>query len=511
MSTYYGYVNRDQDKSVIDWAGVTKKISDDITQESKRRENLKFKLDQDQEKQLRKLDNYTQGLDKTGNQAAMEAAQGYRDFLMENHKLMKAGIMSVNDSKLVKENAKSTWKTLNAAFKGHQDAYKAKIEAGGEGNLLLAEKMAEMFDFQNRKIIPSKNGEAVFVNIDPDTGEIDMETAMPVSSLLNNQQQLWDTIDVQESASEAASKAAIFVKSPSSTMTISDARQNPEFVAWKENTTLAALDTPRRIASVLMDYLNVDSDEIKMVEDSKGIMQPKLTDDQIKKAKEAYGTALEISLGYSDSKTYIPRRVLSKTQTDTKNTIGIIDDFVVRGKYSGLKATLGQVASDIDLDGDILKVKLLDGRVKTVDLTRPQKDIGVEIAGIISPSIAGAYRNKGKGSLRSSVNPDVLISSIYTPISQKVNLSGSEIDSFNKALLPVADPLGGTKDRSDMQIKSAVTSVARKLNLDVNQVIVEDGVIKYGNTTLGNVGSVTGTEIAQKLEDQSRKKSELPQ
>jgi hypothetical protein len=248
-----------------------------------------------------------------------------------------------------------------------------------------------------------------------------------------------------------------------------------------------------------------------MVEDSKGIMQPKLTDDQIKKAKEAYGTALEISLGYSDSKTYRPRRVLSKTQTDTKNTIGIIDDFVVRGKYSGLKATLGQVASDIDLDGDILKVKLLDGRVKTVDLTRPQKDIGVEIAGIISPSIAGAYRNKGKGSLRSSVNPDVLISSIYTPISQKVNLSGSEIDSFNKALLPVADPLGGTKDRSDMQIKSAVTSVARKLNLDVNQVIVEDGVIKYGNTTLGNVGSVTGTEIAQKLEDQSRKKSELPQ
>ena len=312
MSTYYGYINRDQDKSVIDWAGVTKKISDDITQESKRRENLKFKLDQDQEKQLRKLDTVIQGIDKSANQAALEAAQGYRSFLMENHRLMKNGIMSVNDSKLVKENAKSTWKTLNAAFKGHQDAYKAKIDAGGEGNILLAEEMSKMFDFQNKKIIPSKNGEAVFVNIDPDTGKIDMDTAMPVSSLLSNQLQLWDTIDVQESASEAASKAAIFVKSPSSTRTISDARQNPEFVAWKENTTLAALDTPRRIASVLMDYLNVDSDEIEMVKDSKGVMQPKLTDDQIKKAKDAYGTALEIGLGYSDSKDYVPPRTTSR-------------------------------------------------------------------------------------------------------------------------------------------------------------------------------------------------------
>ena len=33
MGTYYGYVNRDQDKSIIDWAGITKKISDDILAE----------------------------------------------------------------------------------------------------------------------------------------------------------------------------------------------------------------------------------------------------------------------------------------------------------------------------------------------------------------------------------------------------------------------------------------------------------------------------------------------
>ena len=331
MGTYYGYTNRDQDKSVIDWAGVTKTISDDLIATDQSRKKQKFELQKTQDEQLRKLDEYTQGLDKSANTAAMQAAQGYRDFLMENHKLMKAGLISVNDSKLVKSNSKATWATLNTAFKGHQDAYKAKVDAGGEGNLLLAERMSEMFDFQNKKIIPSKNGEAVFVNIDPKTGKIDMDTALPVSGLLNNQQRMWDTIDVQASASKAAAAASIYKYSPSSTRTIEDIRENKDFADWKKNTILAALDTPQRQASVLMDYVGVDSDDIKMVEDGQGVLQPELTPEQLQAAKDAYGSALEIGLGYSETVDYVApiretasersSRSGKKTKEATFNTI----------------------------------------------------------------------------------------------------------------------------------------------------------------------------------------------
>lgn len=507
MGTYYGYVNRDQDKSVIDWAGITKKISDDILTEKNSREARRFELDKTQNEQLRKLDEYTQGIDKNANQAAMEAAQGYRDFLMENHKLMKAGLVSVNDSKIIKENAKSTWSTLNKTFKGHQDAIQAKIDQGGAGNLLLAEKMSSAFDFQNKKIVPSRNGEAVFVNIDPKTGKMDMETAMPVSGLLNNQQRMWDTIDVQESASKAADAASIYKYSPTSTRTIEDIRENKDFNDWKKNTILAALDTPQRQASVLMDYLGVDPDDIKMVEDSQGILQPELTPEQLDAAKEAYGSALEIGLGYEETKQYVAPTAQSGRLQEEANVVKIIDDFVVRGQYSGLKSTLGQVASNVTLDEEnkTLTVELLDGLVKTIDLTRPQRDIGVEIAGIINPKTAGAYRNKGRGSLKLDVNQKALDSAIYTPISQKVSLSGSEIDAFNTALSPVAgrDAFGETvyASRPDLEVKSAVTAVARKLKLNPNQVTVTGGVMMYGDTQLGAIGTVTGTEVAQKLEN----------
>jgi hypothetical protein len=335
---------------------------------------------------------------------------------------------------------------------------------------------------------------------------MDMETAMPVSGLLNNQQRMWDTIDVQESASKAADAASIYKYSPTSTVTIKDIRENKDFKDWKKNTILAALDTPQRQASVLMDYLGVDPDDIKMVEDSQGILQPELTTEQLDAAKEAYGSALEIGLGYEKTKQYVAPTAQSGRLQEEANIVKIIDDFVVRGQYSGLKSTLGQVASNVKLDEEnkTLTVELLDGLVKTIDLTRPQRDIGVEIAGIINPKTAGTYRNKGRGSLKLDVNQKALDSAIYTPISQKVSLSGSEIDTFNKQLSPVAgkDAFGETVygSRPDVEVKSAVTAVARKLNLDPNQVTVTDGVMMYADKELGTIGTVTGTEVAQKLE-----------
>ena len=342
MGTYYGYTNRDQDKSVIDWAGITKTISDDLIATDQSRKAERFELQKAQDEQLRGLDDFTQGKDKTANQAAMQAAQGYRDFLMENHKLMKAGLISVNDSKLVKSNSKATWATLNTAFKGHQDAYQAKIDAGGDGNLLLAEQMSKIFDFENKKIVPLPDGTAVFVKVDPKTGKIDMDTAQTPTAIMNMQMQEWPTIDVQKSASEVAQAAAIWKKAPNSTTTVEDVRENPEFAAWKKNSTSAALDSDRRIASVLMDYLNYETTEDKdlasgdprmvlMVKDKNGIPQPEFSEGQKGKAEEAYGSALEIALGYKETIQYIApiretasersSRSGKKTKEATFNTI----------------------------------------------------------------------------------------------------------------------------------------------------------------------------------------------
>ena len=99
----YGYQERDLDKSVIDWSGLTKTISDNLFKEAQRRE------------ELQKLNEYEQGLDPSANKWAMEMAQQAREFKMQNHKIMKAGLRSVNDSKLVSQNVMDRWTVLNGA------------------------------------------------------------------------------------------------------------------------------------------------------------------------------------------------------------------------------------------------------------------------------------------------------------------------------------------------------------------------------------------------------------
>jgi hypothetical protein len=518
MGTYYGYVNRDQDKSIIDWAGITKKISDDILAEKNSREARRFELDKTQNEQLRKLDEYTQGIDKTANQAAMEAAQGYRDFLMENHKLMKAGLVSVNDSKIVKENAKSTWGTLNKAFKGHQDAIQAKVDQGGAGNLLLAEKMSTAFDFQNKKIVPSRNGEAVFVNIDPKTGKMDMETAMPVSGLLNNQQRMWDTIDVQESASKAADAAAIWKKSPTSTLSIKDVRQNPEFAAWKENSIKAALDTPQRTASVLMDYAGVDPDDIKMVEDSQGILQPELTPEQIKAAKDAYGSALEIGLGYEET----------KTEARAPNAAEISVGRGKKDKEAQFRVILAA------LQGDEAKYKTMfdpmDQALVTMDpvtgeMTISGKDpinvskdqsisqVGGRIAAQMGLSAEEFTEFINKQNLENPmVSQNVVGFDTFDTTRAKAYVTEDNISKLNKAL--IFETGIGEIDKTNLEgrrnsFRRSVTEIAGPARVNVE--VLDDDTVIVGDITIPN-GITKPKEVLEAIEASKKpKKKKLPQ
>ena len=54
----YGYKARELDKTVIDWASVTKSISDNLSTEKKRREGLKLKLEEQHAEQLQKVDEF---------------------------------------------------------------------------------------------------------------------------------------------------------------------------------------------------------------------------------------------------------------------------------------------------------------------------------------------------------------------------------------------------------------------------------------------------------------------
>lgn len=323
----YGYKRSTTEQlqnSVIDWAGITKNVSDRIIKEQDRRENLKAELETTYNNQLDALNDYQQGLDVEANAFMMQQVQNHKAFLKQNHDLMKAGLRSVNDNKLIQTNVSNTWKRLNSAMKGHQEAFKKFSESGKTGDLALAEFLADSINVKDKQIYLSETGEGYLAAVD-DKGVIDKSSLQAIRSIEQVQASEWDSIDVNAAVLKDANGAAVWKRAITSTTDIEDVRQNPEFKEWKENTITKSLNNDQRIFSVLTDYMGydytynpdeVDENTVLLKKDkNNGFPTPELTPEQKQKARDAYGNALEMALGRKEDKQYV-----APTQTDYKRS-----------------------------------------------------------------------------------------------------------------------------------------------------------------------------------------------
>ena len=323
----YGYKRSTTEQlqnSVIDWAGITKNVSDRIIKETERRDNLKAELETTYNNQLDALNDYQQGLDVEANAFMMQQVQNHKAFLKQNHDLMKAGLRSVNDNKLIQTNVKNTWSRLNSAMKGHQEAFKKFSESGKTGDMALAEFLADSINVKDKQIYLSENGEGYLAAVD-DKGVIDKSSLQAIRSIEQVQASEWDSIDVNASVLKDAEGAAVYKKAFSSTFSVEDVRNSKAFKEWKENTITKSLNNDQRIFSVLTDYMGydytynpdeVDENTVLLKKDkNNGFPTPELTPEQTKKARDAYGNALEMALGRKEDKKYV-----APTSTDYKRS-----------------------------------------------------------------------------------------------------------------------------------------------------------------------------------------------
>ena len=507
----YGYQERDIDKTIIDWSGLTKTISDNLINESNRREELKFQNDQNQAKELEKLSEFEQGLDPNANKWAMEQAQQAREFKMLNHKMMKGGFRSVNDAKLISQNVMDGWSELNRGLKTYNQNYERIGKLGGKGNQFLQEQMASFADIENKSIWNDpKTGTAYFVNIDPKTGKVDKSSLKPVRSLNNIQAQSFETINVEDATAKLATNAKPWELATSSTTSIKDARLNPVYKKWKENSITSLLSSDQKIASVLMDYLNIEptddlndnTGKIKMKYEN-GKLVPSLTDAQRKLARKAVEDSLEAKLARTTEKQYVASPTKTGKQQNAIDSALIIDDFVSRGKFSGLKSLLQNTAQEVNLSEDKKTLTVIkDNESIPVDLTLPARDIGVTIAGIINPQLASSYRNKSKASSSIGINAGALNPDIYGKLSTKTGLTSSQVKSIDNVLNPMyKDYIGEMKagSISNPQIISEISRAAQSLGLDPSKVTISGNNIQYDGNSLGTIGETSGSIINQKL------------
>jgi hypothetical protein len=499
----YGYKARELDKTVIDWASVTKNISDNLSAEKKRREGLKLQLEEQHTEQLQKVNEFEQGINPDLNVFAMKQAQQTREFLLMNHKLMTSGLKSVDESKLIKQNVMNTWSTLNSSLKSYNANALRLSDLDGKGNEAVLKAMANQLEIQNKQIYHDPNtGAGYYASLDKE-GNIDMNTLVPVRALNNIQSQSFEAFDVDSESSKVARNVAEWKTFITPTQDLKDARLNPNYNQWIDNQTKKALSNDERVASVLMDYLGIEYDvdgnpskktvtykkvkeyksngdmvmedvteEIGDVEmrfdKNSGKLVPKLSEEQKKLAEAAYQNAIEIQIAREATKQYVaPIRQTDKEKTEA-NVVGLIDRYVTQGSQSSLDALLLEMGSDGSRkQGNKIFIQY-GGKETEVDLTLPPKEIGIKIAGITGSG--NVYANKGKANTKAD-----LTKLNYGPVSTRI--LGGEISKIGETNLLKAIQ---TNDRK-LAI-NIIGSEIQKAGGDPNLITIDNNGGVYLNT-----------------------------
>ena len=544
MATYYKYKERDLDKSMIDWSGLTKTISDNLLKEKADRENRKFELEESYQEQLQKINEYEQGIDPTANEFAMKQAQQARAFLMENHKIMKGGFRSVNDSKLIKQRVGDTWSTLSSSLKTYNQNFKRLSELDGKGNEAVLKAMSDQLDLKGKQIYYEPNtGAGYYVNVDGQ-GKVDMNTAVPVKALTNIQHQEFETIDVNAEAAKVAKNAAQWKTFLTSTTDIKTARLNDNYKDWINNTTKSALSSDEKIASVLMDYLGIEYDvdgkpskrsvsykrvsgygptgelimedvkvdigDVEMKFNPKsGKLEPQLTNEQKKYAEDAYKNAIEINVAREASKDYVAPResdrkagAAKKSKEDNFNVIIA----ALQGDEDKFKTIFDQIdQAKVSITGNQL---VLNGK-DPIDISTSKtiSQAGARIAAQLgySPEEFVDFINK-KGLKSSFVNKDVTTFSPYDTSKLESVVTSENVEILNNSLVNIEGGFNiGFQSPTEKanSFKKALETISAPLGV---QVFVDDN----GDVSVGNKKIIQGIsnvpDVLREIDNQRKSK-----
>jgi hypothetical protein len=218
--------------------------------------------------------------------------QNYRNYLLENHKMMKAGVISVNDSKLAKQGAKDSFNNLNNVVKGVNGKLEELQKAGGKLNDDQMNDLAQLMEFKDQQLlIDPKSGMASLARRNED-GTVDKNSIVPVGAAYQMFTP-YEQKSVNDMVQGEIKGIGQWTESPDAYTSISDLRNNPEYEKWMDGTLTVMMADQRTTASLGASLNLLESGEL-VKKNSGGVITYELTDTGRDKVKEALRQAIEV-------------------------------------------------------------------------------------------------------------------------------------------------------------------------------------------------------------------------
>ena len=323
--TYYKYAERDAN-SQINWAEVSKGLSDTIIQVDKDRQTKKAAIDASTREAMTKLADAPKGENTTASEWTINYANDMMNYRLTLDRLLKSGQMKLSDYQVSAQNSVDSTNLVFTLSKEYQDQYKVVMDRSrsGESSRLEPELAALNESFANiSSTVPTINSTNGMVYLStPEAGEDGVEKLgknyVSLQALRNRVNSKINAYNLGEGISAATStlgKNTITELGKTSfrrtgvVTEITDPTLRDTYTKWEAATIESIMANKNQLASILADNMNINprsgkpytatyskeefdadkSGDVILMENrnGSGVITPKFKEEQIKDA-EAY-------------------------------------------------------------------------------------------------------------------------------------------------------------------------------------------------------------------------------
>ena len=275
MATKFGYVER-QATNNIDWSAIGSQVVQNLQEEAAIRETKKAAIDEASREMAKTLREAPTGENLTMNEFTLDYANNAQQLLLQQDRLLKAGLLNPKDYAVVRANLNESTDELFNLSKEYQAEYSTKMERmkSGQSQELEIFLMASAEGLAN-----IKNGKAL---IDPETGVVSIGTwkdgkmdGDPASYATVNEvrNRINSTYDIYDLNVEVASQVQLLggnkwteiIKAQgggdiNQVITNMDQQQRADYTQWENNTIASMMNNPFHVTSILTENIDITAD-----------------------------------------------------------------------------------------------------------------------------------------------------------------------------------------------------------------------------------------------------------
>jgi hypothetical protein len=458
---YAGYVDRATVTAAptVNWGGILTNLNKNLDANEANREATRQKQAKDTQTALEEINKMNVGQNQTGNEYITKASYQAKTLLNDAYKKYTTGQMTLEQFNIIKQNTSSSFSDVNTYMKTLQDNFLKYQELSQKGELseysdYMQAELGKLADLSNKTMyFNPPDGKGYIAVVDKD-GKIDTKNTLETSWIKGGTSFFDPKVKVEEEVGKFTGKMKEFTRLMDTRLgkgvwTVEDPTARAEFDKMSGDISNAVASTPLRMASVLTDFVMdkkysytkdeneaaADPTKILLVKTSSGVLEPKLTKEQIADGQAAIKRVIKSQLGYKETQVeetyrapvFAPKDGKKEKPIPTTGDIKYSSALKRNGKYIPAQRYISNVSIIDEATGNNKVVKSI-----TIDPTTGNMEMDVEVKssedaydenGIKKQSSTSTYTistNKGgitgkKGTVVDIAEMNIFANSIYSP------------------------------------------------------------------------------------------------